>query len=421
MKYETTPRAEDSKLHRRTVLRGAALLGGAAFLPTILSRSALARNGGAGNQVLVYLFLRGGIDPLSTCVPYGDADLYVARPNLAIGPPGSMGGAIDLDGFFGLNPAAAALLPAYHAGDLAVVQAFGSPDPTRSHFLAFQKMEFGVPNQPITGATQGWLARHLALATPASASPLRCAVMHEVMPLSLAGAPRTLPVADPTTFAFPGQAATADAREAILRSMYQGISPPLGPVAADTLDTLELLASQSFSGPQFGAAYPDTELGARLKNAAALIKLDLGVEAIMIEENGYDHHSKQGPKDGELAMMLDDLAQSLAAFRLDLSSHWQRITLVAHSEFGRRVAENASLGTDHGHGGVALVMGGHVNGGRVFGNWPGLAPAQLDDGDLAITVDYRDVLGEILAKRMGATQLSVVFPNHTVSFPGIVN
>lgn len=407
------------ELTRRAVLRGAAILTTATFLPAVLSRRALAAASGAKNQVLVHLFLRGGIDPLSTCVPYGDAALYAARPTLAIAPPG-IGGAVDLDGFFGLNPAAAPLFPAYAAGDLALVHAFGSPDPTRSHFRAFQTMEFGIPNQPLGSVDSGWLARHLALVAPATSSPLRCAVMHEVMPLALAGAPRTLPVADPAQFGFPGSAATASAREDVLRAMYQGTPAPLGPAAFDTLDTIELLENSNFSPPQNGATYPDTELGARLRNAAALIRLDVGVEVIEIEENGYDHHAKQGPKDGELALMLDDLARSLAAFRIDLAQEWDRVTLVAFSEFGRRVEENASGGTDHGHGGIAIVTGGHVNGGQVHGTWPGLAPAQLVDGDLAITTDYRDVVAEILFRRLGQTQLSAVFPNHLATFPGIV-
>lgn len=415
--FESSARASWS---RREVLAGALAVGGSALAAGPLLRAA----GGPaqhGQQVLVYLFLRGGLDGLSLCVPYGDAALYAARPTLAVPPPGALGGALDLDGFFGLNPAAAPLLAPFHAGDLAFVHAFGSPEPTRSHFLAFHKVEFGIPNQPLAAASEGFIARHLKALAAAPGVPLRCAVLDEVMPQSLAGGPKTLPVSDPTALGFPGAQATAAAREALLRALYDGVLPPLGAAAEDTLDTLDLLSKLSFPPPENGAVYPDTPLGERLRHAAALIKVDVGVEAIMLDEDGYDHHSKQGPLDGELALMLDDLARGLAAFRLDLAGHWQRVTLVAHSEFGRRVAENASAGTDHGRGGIALVLGGHVAGGRVYGAWPSLAPAALDDGDLAVTTDYRDVLGEILAKRLGATDLGYVFPNHSVTFPGIVS
>jgi uncharacterized protein (DUF1501 family) len=411
---------ESFTLTRRAALRSGSWFALAALTPSLLSNAARAGAAGSGNQVLVHLFLRGGIDGLSVAVPYADGGLYAARPTMALGPPGTVGGVIDLDGFFGLNPAAAPLLPAFAAGDLAVVQAFGSPDPTRSHFLAFQKMEFGIPNQPATSAAEGWLARFLKHTPATTNSPLRCAILREVAPLALAGAPRTLPVSDPAAFAFPGAAATAGSREAALRAMYDQTAAPVGPAAFDTLDTIDLLDAQIFAPPSGGAVYPDTELGKRLANAAALIKLDLGVEVIAVEDDGYDHHSNQGPKDGELALMLDDLARSLAALRTDLASVWSRVTLVAHSEFGRRVAENASKGTDHGHGGIALVMGGHVTAGPVVGNWPGLSQQQWIDGDLAITTDYRDVFGEILAKRLGATKLDLIFPNHVVVPPGYV-
>jgi uncharacterized protein (DUF1501 family) len=410
------------RVTRRAILKSAALGASGLTLSALLPRGARAARSivGSGNPVLVYLFLRGGIDGLSLCVPHGDPDLYAARPKLAIPPPGAIGGALDLDGFFGLNPAAAPLLPAFAAGDLAFVQAFGSPETTRSHFLAFQKVEFGIPGQPLATASEGWLARHLATIPPATPTPLRCAVMHEVVPLSLAGAPNTLPVADPVTIAFPGDAGTAASRDAALRALYAGVGAPLGPAAFDTLDTIAMLEAQSFAPVEHGAIYPDTALGARLRGAAALIKADVGVEAIMLEEDGYDHHAAQGPQDGELAQMLDDLSRSLAAFRQDLAAHWQRVTLLAHSEFGRRVAENASLGTDHGRGGVAIAMGGRVAGGRVLGSWPGLAPAQLVNGDLAVRVDYRDVVSEVLAECLGATNLAVVFPGHVPQFPGLI-
>ena len=410
---------------RRGFLRGAALTAAATFagpalLPRVLQAGAPR---GAGRDVFVYILLRGGIDGLSTVVPYTDGDLYAARPNLAIAPPGQTDGALDLDGFFGLNPVAAPLLGSYSAGRLAFVHAAGSPDPSRSHFDAFQKMELGIPAQPLTAASEGWMARHLMVTPPLTADALRCMAVQEVLPVGLTGAPRTLPVPDLSDYAFPGDPLTAAARRATLEAMYGGLPAPLGSAALDTLATIDLLATVDVASyvPTAGASYPATDLGLGLQQCAALIKADVGVEVLMLELNGFDHHATQGPLDGDLAGLLDDLARSLAAFDVDMGPGMDGVTLAAHSEFGRRVAENASLGTDHGHGGLMLVMGGaHVLGGQVHGAWPGLDAASLDNGDLAVTTDYRDVLGEILAKRLQDVDLPTVFPGHTVSFPGVL-
>ncbi|HZL98629.1 MAG TPA: DUF1501 domain-containing protein [Planctomycetota bacterium] len=419
---------EYGRWSRRQLLRDAtlgagALLAGPSWLPRVVPAPAGAA-GGARRDVLVYVFLRGGLDGLSFVPPHGDGDYYAARPVLGVPPPGSIGGALDLDGFFGLLPAAAPLHALFAEGRLAFVHAVGTDDHTRSHFDAFNKVELGIAGLPIGSAQDGWLARHLGLVAPLADGPLRAAALRDVLPITLFGAPRTLPIPDPAAFEFPGDPATAAARQAAIVAMYQGLPAPLGPAAIDTLDTIALLGTVDFGAPpQNGAAYPATPFGAQLRACATIIRAGLPVEALMLDYLGFDHHSEQGPLDGDLALLSDDVARAIVAFDTDLGPLIDQVTLVAHSEFGRRVAQNASLGADHGFGGVLLALGGHVQGGQVLADWPGLAPAALVDGDLAVTTDLRDVLGEILVKRLAASpaDLAAIFPAHTVTFPGLVS
>lgn len=419
----------ETRCTRRALLRGAALAsvalpGGMSALPrVVLGGAPGGGSGGEPRDVLVHVLLRGGMDGLTTCVPYGDAHLYSARPTLAIQPPGAPNGALDLDGFFGLAPAAAPLLVPWSNGHLAIVHAAGSPDPTRSHFEAFARMELGIPLQPLGSQSNGWLARHLASVAPLGASPLRAAALVDAMPLTLAGAPQTLPIPDPSQYAFPGSSATAALRELLMHSMYAAAQPPLSSIALDTIGTIHLLSSIDFASyaPAGGADYPAaSELALGLKRSAALIKAKVDVECLMLELGGWDLHNQLGPIEGEMALLLDELSRSLEAFYLDLGGEIERVIVVVMSEFGRRVAENGSAGLDHGHGNAMLLLGGHVAGGQVHGTWPTLAPAALDQGDLAITTDYRDVLAEILSKRLGNAALEQVFPNHVAQFPGVI-
>ena len=410
----------DSGFSRRQVLGGASIATASTFLSTKPAARSFLGNGG-GNDVFIQVFLRGAMDGLTTVAPYGDVDLYNARPTLAIQPPGQTNGAVDLDGFFGLAPAAAPLMTPFQAGHLAFVHASGSTDPTRSHFDAFARMEFGTPNMPPGSLTNGWLARYLLQAAGPGQSVLRGVGAGDLLPFSFAGAPNVLPIPEFDNFAFPGNPATIDIRVDKLTEMYGGIAPPVGPAALNTFDSIDLMATVDFAGyvPANGAAYPNTELGIRMRNIAAAIKADIGIEVINVDIGGWDHHAQQGPLNGIMAQMLNDLSLSLEAFYLDMGTGMDGVTLCCISEFGRRVEENSSQGTDHGHGNAMILMGGHIAGGQVIANWPGLAPAQLDDGDLAITIDYRDVLGEILSQRLGATDLTAIFPGHTFTTHGV--
>jgi uncharacterized protein (DUF1501 family) len=411
---------------RTTDLSRRALLGGSSALAaaTALGGTARAARAGGTRPVVVQVFLRGAMDGLTTVVPYADGELYAARPTLAIAPPGPGDGARDLDGFFGLAPAAAPLLTPWSDGRLAIVHAAGSIDPTRSHFDAFVRMEYGDPALPPGTVSNGWLARYLEATRALATSPLRAVGAGDLMPRALDGALGALPIPDLATFSFPGRPATAARRAAVLVDTHARTPPPVGPAGLGTLASIGILAGIDFAGyaPANGAEYPATPFGARLRSVAALVKAQVGVEVVTLDLDGWDLHAELGPVAGAMALLLDELARGLEAFYLDLLGHLDDYVLVCLSEFGRRVAENSSAGTDHGHGNALFVMGGGVAGGQVLAAWPGLTPDVLDSGDLAVTIDYRDVLGEILALRcgLGATELGALFPQHAFAFSGVI-
>src|SRR5262245_40132744 len=357
----------------------AAAIAGLQWLPKI----ALGRGGPSDRDVLVVIFLRGGADGLTTLVPYGDPDLYVARPTLGIPPPGNPGGALDLDGFFGLAPAAAPLLQPYQAGQLAFVHATGSTDPTRSHFEAYTFMEFGIPGQPASNAGNGWLARHLLGIDPLiSRSVMRGVAATPAMSFTRPAGPATLAIPYLERFSFVG-GSTAKQRRELLERSYDGTIEPIKSAARDTFGTFDLLEQIDFANyaPANGAVYPDTAFGKSVKSSSALLKSGVPVETVMLEIGGWDLHAGVPTK---MPPLLDDLSRSLLAFYLDNLSSLDKITLVVMSEFGRRVEENFSSGLDHGHGNCMMVMGGNVAGGQVIRHWPGLKPADLDSGDLKI-------------------------------------
>ena len=411
--------AEYSTLSRRGFLGSAAA---AAAGTLLLPKTAFAGGSGGSRPTLVGIFLRGAIDGLSTVVPYGDSALYTARPDLAVPAPGSADGALNLDGFFGLNPNAAALLTPFQANRLAFIHACGSTNPSRSHFDAMRSMETGTPDNPGANEPSGWLARHLQSVTPLGSGSLRGIALDDLLPRVLALAPDTLPIPDPSTFAFPGNAATADSRRQAIENAYRETIAPLAPAAASSLSTIDLMENVDFAGyaPSNGAVYPASPFGNVMRNTAILIKEGIGLEVAHYDYGGWDHHDDQGPLNGTLADMLMDLSAGLEAFYLDMQGMEDKYVLYAKSEFGRRVAQNGSLGTDHGSGGIMMVMGNRVQGGQVLGNWPTLDPAQLDNGDLRIETDYRDVLAEVLSVGLGGTDLGHVFAGHTPAPVGAV-
>jgi uncharacterized protein (DUF1501 family) len=406
---------EYQKLGRRHFLglsaAAVATVGGPSWLP----RVAYAGSENSERDVVLSLFLRGGCDGLTMVPPYGDAAYQVARPTLAIAPPdGGVDGALDLDGFFGFAPAMAPLLPAFMSGDLLPVHACGMHDGTRSHFDAMHFLEVGLARDP--SLATGWLGRHLMSNAPMDpAAVLRAVGIAPGLQRTLAGSPRALPIPDPSNFRLLGSEDSAAERLAGIVRTFQGADTLLATSAGATQDTVDLLARLNFAGytPANDATYPDSPLGQSFQAAATLIRGDVGVEAIAIDRGGWDTHQEQGPLDGEMAGLMDDLSRSLAAFHQDLiSTRDRRVTVVVMSEFGRVVEENGSAGTDHGHGTAMFVLGAAVDGGRVLTDWPGLDLDQRYEGqDLAVTIDYRDVLHELLTQRLGSTDPGFALPD----------
>lgn len=396
----------------------AALVSAPAWLP----RFAFAADDRSSRDVIVSIMLRGGADALTLCVPWADPWYAPLRGPLAVPiPGGGLNAAIDLDGYFGLPPAMLDLLEAYNAGRLAIVHACGSPDPSRSHFDAQRYMEVGKPAD-VTLAT-GWLSRHLLTTSPAKPdAALRAMAITPGLPRSLIGAPLALPVADPANAGITGRPASKVMRMDVLGDLYVDVGEPLRSIALQTRAAVDMLEAIDFKGyvASGGASYPIGPFGTALKSAAALIKAQVGVEAVSIELNGWDTHASQGIYAGTMATLMQTLAAGLKAFHRDvIQGSATNVVVVAMSEFGRRIAPNAGLGTDHGHAGLMLAMGQKVIGGRVHTIWPGL-DHPYDDRDLAATIDFRDVLGEIVRRRLGNSNLAEVFPDYSVVERGVV-
>ncbi|HVE63138.1 MAG TPA: DUF1501 domain-containing protein [Mycobacteriales bacterium] len=388
------------------MLAGFGALGAAAVAQVATPRLAFAAGGPPTGDLIVQVFLRGAMDSLSAVVPYADADYHAARPGIRV--PASA--VLKLDHSFGLHPALRPLLVPWRRRHLALVHAVGSPHPTRSHFDAQDYMERGVPGHP--SLATGWLGRHLA--SRPGRSSLRAVAVGGSAQLALRGPVPPVTLRRIADFDLVAEGPQLTVLESSVERLYADLAHPMGIAAASTVAAtrrLRALARTKYA-PSGGAKYPDSELGRQLTEVARLAKARVGLEAACVDSTGWDTHESQGTaKSGRLSFLLNDLGSALAAFYADLAG-LRGITVVVMSEFGRRVAENGSGGTDHGHGGVMLVLGAGIRGGRVYGRWPGLMPGRLDRGDLRVTTDYRDVLGEVLLRRGGQTSIAHVFPRH---------
>lgn len=376
-------------------------------------------------DTLVVVFLRGAADVLNMVAPFGEAAYYRLRPTLGIAPPDQNSHtaserALNLDGFFGLHPAMAPLLPLWQEGALAIVHACGAPDESRSHFKAMALMERGVEDE--RGPASGWIGRHLASLDTGNTSPLRAIGLGGLPQRSLIGAVPVSVMRSISDYHLGGQNEPAAHLRAALQALYagQGALEKLGQETLAILDTLEAVNPLDYqSGSE--AAYPESEFGLGLRQVAALVRAQVGLEVAAIDLGGWDTHFAQGSTSGWMPNLMAELAQGLAAFYTDLHAYTSQLTVVVMSEFGRRVQENGSLGTDHGHGSAMFLLGGHMRGGIVHGNWPGLEDGQLvGPGDLAVTTDYRDVLAEVCLKRLNNPALEVIFPGYAPKLPGIV-
>ena len=355
------------------------------------------------SRVLVVLFLRGGADGLSLVPPHGEDAYHSLRPTIGLAAPkdtraSASARCLDLDGFFGLHPVLAPLLPLFADGKLAIVHAVGSTDDSHSHFEAMAAMENGLPQ---AASASGWLARYLSAAPSPNPSPLRGLAFGAGLPDSLRGATNAVALESLEDFRLSASATPMESALAALYAMPNAAhDDPVRRAGRDTLHVLQVLRrlDPTHYQPERGAAYPKSDLGHGLRQTACLIKARVGLEVACLDHRGpflWDTHVAQPTV---FPAQAGDLAQALAAFAQDIGGDgMQEVTVVAMTEFGRRVQENSGLGTDHGSGSVLFALGGGINGGKVYGPWPGLAPHQLaGPGDLRITTDYRQILSEVL-------------------------
>jgi len=428
MSYKCCEGVRGLKFSRRYFLKqGGVAMVGLSAMPAFLQR-AVAATSMPNKKQLVVLFQRGAADGLNIVVPFGEANYYRMRPTIAIPQPrrGVADAAIDLDGFFGLHPSLAPLEPLFHKNQLAIVHAAGSPDPTRSHFDAQDFMESGTPG--LKSTEDGWLNRALETVPEEEASPFRAVAMGPNLPRMLHGAAPAIALPDLKQFKVMAQApGTGPMVEGGFEAMYsQTVDHALHGTGTETFEAIDLLrkADPSKYQPENGAQYPTSRLGQSLQQIGQLLKADIGVEVLFVDCGGWDNHVNEGGVQGQLSNLLKDLGQGLAAFHQDMGDRMQNIVFVTMSEFGRTAKENGNHGTDHGHANCMFVMGGDVKGGQVYGKWPGLNDHQLNEGrDLALTTDFRSVIGEILSKHIGVADLKPVFPgfdNNPRKFPGLV-
>jgi len=395
---------------RRVFLRNSTLaVVGTTVIPSFLTRAAFGSvERGAKPKHLVVIFQRGAADGLNIVVPHGERAYYAMRPSINI-PRKDV---LDLDGFFGLHPAMATLQPIWAQGHLAVVHAAGSPDPTRSHFDAQDFMESGTPGLKAT--TDGWLNRALHSMPPSGKSAFRAISLGPALPRILNGAEPAVAINNVNDFGVGGRNPNGAPIANTFESMYaQSVDAVLHGAGQETFDAVKMLKSANPAKYKAapGANYPRGRFGESVRQLAQLIKANLGVQVAFADIGGWDHHVNEGGTQGQIANVLRDFSQALSAFWIDLGDLGEDTVVVTMSEFGRTARENGNRGTDHGHANVMFVMGGPVKGGKVYGRWPGLDQSQLYEGrDLAVTTDFRRVLGESVAKHLGNSKLEQVFP-----------
>jgi uncharacterized protein (DUF1501 family) len=420
--YSITEQARQTS--RRLFMRqGAMALVTLGFAPSFVGRAAAAA--GTRRKLLITVFQRGAVDGLNMVVPYGESEYYRARPSIAIARPGAADGALDLNGFFGLHPRMAAFKPLWDRGELAIVQASGSHDTTRSHFDAQDYMESATPG--IKSTRDGWLNRYLSgtgSGEPGAANPLRGVALTKQMPRALQGAAPALAMGSTADFTVADMSARTSFEEIYEATKDQSLNGTAG----EAFEAMKMLASKTAGAysPANGASYPRSPFGQALQEIARLAKSDVGLEVAFAESTQWDHHVNEGSATGQIANRLDDFSRGIAALAQDLGDRMADTVILTMSEFGRAVAENGSRGTDHGHGNAMFVIGGGVKGREVYGKWPGLAVDQRYEGrDLDVTTDFRDVFSEVVIRHLGATPAAAakVFPGYAIEtgrFRGIL-
>ena len=387
----------------------------------------------AGERTLVCVFLRGAADTLNMVVPYGDDQYYRSRPTLAIPAPAANQkndmAALRLDDLYAFHPKLRPLLPAFNEGRLGIVQAVGTDNPSGSHFEAQDQMEHGEAYGRIIGG--GWLGRYLRTRGGVDLTPLSALAIGSTIPESLRGAPTASAIESIDEVQIKTPLSDTGAVSSVLSAMYRaevGIVSESGKTTLDLLKRVETLRGTEYK-PEGGAVYADDSFAQGLKEVSRLVKASVGLDVACLDLGGWDTHFFQGGSSGQQAELIWQLASGLAAFEADLINYRDRVTTLVMTEFGRRVYENGSLGTDHGRGFAMLAMGQRINGGKVHGKWPGLAEEESPGSNtlniagpsgLKVLFDYRSVLSEVLTNILGHRDVSQVFPNFHPEPVGLV-
>ncbi|MBY0509549.1 MAG: DUF1501 domain-containing protein [Rhodospirillaceae bacterium] len=400
-------------LSRRHLLAGSSAgLGLAALAPGL--KVAFAADAAPAKDVLIVLFQRGACDWLQMLAPAGDPNYIAARPTIRVPATGANAG-IGLSSLGGtdfyLSASAPELKTLYDSGKIAFVHAVGMPTTDRSHFICQDMMEKGIADNE-TKQNSGWLARHIASGGGASAE-LATISTASTNPAALLGEPSAVAITDASNFNISGGSSTGN----IIRAMNTGVSAYKN-VANAALDAVDAVQQglRTLTDTSSTAGYTTGALSQPLRSLAKLIKMNVGVSVATVDFGSWDMHNGLV---GEFNQRTIEFSRALAAFWKDMEGYHDRITLVTMTEFGRRLQENTSQGTDHGSASGMMILGGNVKGGKIYGTWPGLAPSQLTTGDLTVTTDYRQVLAEILTVRHAEKNLAAVFPTLKYSPLGI--
>ncbi len=382
----------------------------------------------AGGQTLVCVFLRGGADTLNLIVPYGDDRYYRLRPTIAIPPPSTNqedpGKAIRLDDFYALHPRLRPLLPLYQEGRLGIVQSVGSDNTSGSHFEAQDQMEHGEGQDRIIGG--GWLGRHLRSHASREMTPLSAVAIGPTIPESLRGSPSASAIKSLDEIQIRTPSTDQRAISQALAAMYgaeAGLLSQPGRTTLELLDRVETLRNRTYH-PEGKADYPNDDFGLGLREIARLVKARVGLEVACLDLGGWDTHFFQGTTDGLQAEQIDLLARGLYAFDADLNQERDRVTVMVMTEFGRRIYENGSLGTDHGRGFAMMAIGDRIKGGKVHGGKPELDAEHetlLGPGGLKLEYDYRSVLAEILTGVFVNPNLDRIFPSFHPQPVGLID
>jgi len=384
-------------------------------------------------KTFVAIFLRGGMDGLNFIVPFKDPGYLQLRRSIAIPAPCQNNGVIDLDGFFGIHPRAAALAPLFKNGTAMALHAVGYDLNTRSHFEEQDTWETGVTGNTV--GSDGWLNRHLL--TSQGHGPVRAVSIGNVLPRILRGKAQAFALSGISDLKLPGADNVDDVQmAAALEHAY--CTPPrehqaaaqdlLAQTAQTTVDGIQFIKSKMATMVATTVAYPKTEIARQLQQVAQLIKADIGLEVAEIDYGGWDTHSNQGAANGQYGDLVQKLSEALAAFTQDLGDRLNDTLVLTMSDFGRTGAENGTGGTDHGWANCMLAVGGGIAttsaGGivkPVLSKWPGLLKEQLhQERDLLHTIDFRDVLGEVVSVHLGNPQIKTVLPSHDFKPVGLL-